>query len=394
MNAPSKRKISAKQILADIRSGMDASELKQRYNLSDKGLESVYRKLTAMGVVTNGEVPGGGKPDLDEPEPSRGEPLPTPWRCPACNAPHPVPVPECPHCGVIVEKFQARQASMEEASTLVPQDNATASRHWVMVACSIVVVALVGAVWLLLPDRKAKVKTSKTSRAAIEKRGVAQGTKRGFVPLGGKLLELQYSPEGFPLGLSTSQGFALHLFETPSPSQGFKKLPLESGTKRYYDEFSIAGKKYLVVTEASNPPTFHLDANRNGDLTDDAGPFTGEGPGLMPNHYTLQLPYDGEEELTPYRAWMFVSRMGGVRFYAKCHWKGLLTIGNNTYKVVLFDGNADGDYSNDPAVIDVNDDGNAAADEKLVPGKSMSIDGTLVKLVAISPSGRWIRLQY
>jgi len=115
---------------------------------------------------------------------------------------------------------------------------------------------------------------------------------------------------------------------------------------------------------------------------------------VVPNHYTMQLPYDKEEDLTPYRMWMFLSRMGGVRFYSACHWHGLLTIKDNTYKVVLFDGNADGDYSNDPAVIDVNNDGKAAEIEKLVRGKSVSIDGTLVELVAIAPSGRWVQLMY
>lgn len=214
------------------------------------------------------------------------------------------------------------------------------------------------------------------------------------MPLVGKMLELQYSPEGLPLGLAVSQGFALHLFETPSPSQGFKRMPPESDAKRYYDEFAIAGKKFLVLIEASTPPNLYLDGNRNGDLTDDPGPFAGEGPGVVPNHYTLELPYDGERQTVPYRLWMFSSRMGGVRFYAKCSRQGLLTINDKTYKVVLFDANADGDYSNDPLVIDVNNDGKAGEDEKLVPGRSISIDGTTVKLMNIARSGRRVFLQY
>ena len=142
---------------------------------------------------------------------------------------------------------------------------------------------------MLLPSREHDVKTTKV---AIEKPRKSEGTGRRSVLLVGTPVELHYSPEGFPLALSTSQGSALHLFDTPSPSQGFKKMPPESGATRYYDEFSIAGKKFLVITEVSNPPNLYLDANLNGDLTDDMGPFAGENPQLIPNFYTLQLPYD------------------------------------------------------------------------------------------------------
>src|SRR5512138_2642552 len=58
----------------------------------------------------------------------------------------------------------------------------------------------------------------------------------------GTPIELQPSAEPFPMGLSVSEGFGLHLFDTPSPNQGFRKMPAESGTKRHFDEFTIAGK--------------------------------------------------------------------------------------------------------------------------------------------------------
>jgi Mor family transcriptional regulator len=55
MTDPVKRKLSAKEILADIRSGMDASELKRKYGLSDKSLEYVCNKLAAAGALTDKE---------------------------------------------------------------------------------------------------------------------------------------------------------------------------------------------------------------------------------------------------------------------------------------------------------------------------------------------------
>jgi hypothetical protein len=209
----------------------------------------------------------------------------------------------------------------------------------------------------------------------------------------GSAIELEPSPEGFPLGLSVSQGFALHLFDTPSANQGFRKFPPESGAKRHYDEFTIAGKAHLVITEESNPPKLYFDENRNGDLTDDRPAAIGEGPPLIPNHYSIQVAYDKERVITPYRLWMFGSNMGGVRFYPKCHWHGTLTVNGKPYKIVAFDSNADGDYSNDPVVIDANSNDKAEDEEKLSPGKSITIDGQQVTLISMSPSGLTVRFK-
>jgi hypothetical protein len=209
----------------------------------------------------------------------------------------------------------------------------------------------------------------------------------------GTAIELEPSPEGFPLGLGTSEGFALHLFDTPGANQGFKKFPAESGSKRHYDEFTLAGKVHLVITEESDPPRLYFDENRNGDLTDDRPAAVGEGPGIVPNHYSIQVRYDDEKVVAPYRVWMFGSNMGGVRFYPKCHWHGNLTVNGTPYKIVAFDGNSDGDYSNDPVVIDANKNDKAEDEEKLTPGKSMTIEGQQVTLISISRSGLTVRFK-
>jgi len=209
----------------------------------------------------------------------------------------------------------------------------------------------------------------------------------------GTLVELKPSPEGFPLGLSVSQGFAIHMFDTPGANQGFRKFPHETGFKRYYDEFTIAGKAHLVITEESNPPRLYFDENRNGDLTDDRPPFEGEKQNLVPNNYSIQILYEDEKVVAPYRLWMFSSPMGGVRFYPTCHWQSTVPVNGNRYKIVAFDANADGDYSNDAVVIDVNGNDKADEDEKLTPGQSLSIDGQRVTLLSISPSGLTVRLE-
>ncbi|HEX5772814.1 MAG TPA: hypothetical protein VFY07_00715 [Geomobilimonas sp.] len=209
----------------------------------------------------------------------------------------------------------------------------------------------------------------------------------------GTAIELEPSPEGFPLGLAVSEGFALHLFDTPGANQGFKTFPPESGAKRHYDEFTLAGKVHLVITEESAPPRMYFDENRNGDLTDDRPPSEGEAPELVPNHYSILVLYEDEKVVAPYRLWLFGSNMGGVRFYPKCHWHGTLTVKGTPYRIVAFDGNADGDYSNDPVVIDVNGNDKADDDEQLTPGRGITIDGQQVTLVSVSRSGLTVRFK-
>jgi len=216
------------------------------------------------------------------------------------------------------------------------------------------------------------------------------GVSCGLTDASDTVVTMTYVGDGFPMGLSTSQGSGLHLFDTPSPSQGFTKMPPDTDARRYYDQLTIAGATFRVITEASDPPRFYLDANHNGDMTDDPGPFAGERAGVVPNFYTLSLPYPKEGLAAEYRMWIFPSRMGGARFYAACHTVGELALpeSGKRYRLVLFDANADGDYSNDPLIVDVNGDGQAQESERLTPGRTLQVDGLALRLKAIAPSGR------
>ncbi|HEY6838904.1 MAG TPA: hypothetical protein VI389_09195 [Geobacteraceae bacterium] len=222
-----------------------------------------------------------------------------------------------------------------------------------------------------------------------EKAAVDVATVAGATPI-----EMEYVPEGFPLGLSVGQGFAFNLSESPGDKQRFRKMPPEAGFKRYYDELTLAGKPHLVITEESKPPRLYFDENRNGDLTDDRGPFPAEKEGLFPNHYSIQIRYEPEKVVAPYRMWLFSSNMGGIRFYPVCHWRGTLALEGRSYAMVAFDSNADGDYSNDPLVIDVDGNGKAGDDERLMPGQSVAVEGKVVTLAGISPSGLTVRLRW
>ena len=46
-----KRTINAKEILADIKAGMDDSALIEKCALSEKGLQSLFKKLTDAGLL-------------------------------------------------------------------------------------------------------------------------------------------------------------------------------------------------------------------------------------------------------------------------------------------------------------------------------------------------------
>jgi uncharacterized protein (DUF433 family) len=52
-----RRKISQKEIIRDIRSGMDDTAIRKKYQLSLKGLEDLYRKLIAAGLLGNEHRP-------------------------------------------------------------------------------------------------------------------------------------------------------------------------------------------------------------------------------------------------------------------------------------------------------------------------------------------------
>ena len=51
-----KQEIYAKEILNDIRSGMDDVNLMHKYKVTAKGLDSVFRKLLAAGLISQQEL--------------------------------------------------------------------------------------------------------------------------------------------------------------------------------------------------------------------------------------------------------------------------------------------------------------------------------------------------
>ncbi len=96
-----KPQLSAKEILQDLRAGMDDAALMEKYNLSAQGLQSAFNKLIAAGVLKQAE--------LDQRTRPHEQVINTVWKCPACGKPQTRELEECPDCGVIATKFLKRQ---------------------------------------------------------------------------------------------------------------------------------------------------------------------------------------------------------------------------------------------------------------------------------------------
>jgi hypothetical protein len=100
-----KRTINAKEAVSDIRSGLSADELMQKYRLSAKGLDALVGKLLGAGLLHENE--SYRRPD------DGARVVHVAWKCPACGAAQTREYAECPQCGVIVAKFQNRRSENE-----------------------------------------------------------------------------------------------------------------------------------------------------------------------------------------------------------------------------------------------------------------------------------------
>lgn len=75
----SKQRVSAREVLEDIKSGMTDARLMQKYGLSERGLESLYRKLIERKIIRPSRIDGrgpvaalvlGGESQKTDPSPS------------------------------------------------------------------------------------------------------------------------------------------------------------------------------------------------------------------------------------------------------------------------------------------------------------------------------------
>ncbi len=109
-----KRTVDAKEILEDIKAGMDSTALMEKYQLSEKGLQSLFKKLKDAGVL---------KPKKREPEKTTSAPqedVTSAWKCPICGNPQTTQYNQCPECSVIAARFQENIATTQQLGAIEP----------------------------------------------------------------------------------------------------------------------------------------------------------------------------------------------------------------------------------------------------------------------------------
>lgn len=89
-----KRRITAREVLADVRTGASDPALMEKYRLSAQGLQSVFQKLLKAGVLTREEL------DERVPMSERTVDLGL-FICPACGNIQGKEFSKCPRCGFV-----------------------------------------------------------------------------------------------------------------------------------------------------------------------------------------------------------------------------------------------------------------------------------------------------
>ncbi len=94
-----KKTVNAQEVLDALHEGLSDADLMRRFELSTKGLQSLFQKLTTLNIISkkdleNRNYPGERTIDIEL------------FRCPACNMPQFSKFETCPQCGVILSKFK------------------------------------------------------------------------------------------------------------------------------------------------------------------------------------------------------------------------------------------------------------------------------------------------
>src|SRR5512147_658774 len=95
-----KFKISAREIISDVKSGFSDFELESKYNISPDALQYVLRRLVDAGLITQLEL--YERTTLTKSDVLRAlaaeEHV---FKCPICGKTIPPHMDECPHCEIV-----------------------------------------------------------------------------------------------------------------------------------------------------------------------------------------------------------------------------------------------------------------------------------------------------
>ena len=205
--------------------------------------------------------------------------------------------------------------------------------------------------------------------------------------------DFTYVPKGWPMGMSAGQaaggGLARTPFEVlkrePAYDGGvlYGYLPLGNGDDR---------RVTFVVTHLEDPAwEIVVDRNNDEDLTDDGPPVRSQGTGRFSGAVTVEVEVkgaDGAVHLRPYQVWLWFAESpdrdsGGARprFYARCYYKGTVTVGGQTFDAVAFEERApNGVFADGDLCVDANRDGKCQDAERLGDGGVLQVGGRRFRL--------------
>lgn len=155
------RKINAKEIIQDIRSGRTDLEIMSKHDLSPKDLERVFEKLLSIKALTQDELdqrPSGTGRKQGAPGPATATAAEEELllKCPSCGKKYSQYLPKCPECGFPDEAFADKPSSAG-----VEKRRAGAGRA-VLIAGAIAMVVIVAAVaTFILVKRHNEVRLAK-----------------------------------------------------------------------------------------------------------------------------------------------------------------------------------------------------------------------------------------
>lgn len=159
-----KRPIRAQEILSDIRGGMNRRQLKQKYGLSERSLDSVFRKLAEAGLLSPAEMRAASVSSPSRVDGLRKDTQAAALKnCPACDARLTSESSECPACGVVVAKFEARRAQQSSARVQVRESDSETGKKWLLV-CGVLAIVAVAVGYFLFPRNQGE------SRGTLERR--------------------------------------------------------------------------------------------------------------------------------------------------------------------------------------------------------------------------------
>jgi len=92
-----KRQISAKDALESIQQGLDDFSLMRRYRITARGLQSLFYKLVAAGLLT--------PDDIESRYSFLDETVQVVWTCPQCGVVQKTASERCPSCQAKISRL-------------------------------------------------------------------------------------------------------------------------------------------------------------------------------------------------------------------------------------------------------------------------------------------------